>query len=93
MHDHSAQCSRAWHLQPTQYFTECTFIANYDQSSNAGKAEDIGRSLLAYGRRIPREELFARLDAVDQDTIRAVADRFIYDQVRPSSSHTTTADT
>lgn len=46
-----------------------------------GTAEDIGRSLLAYGRRIPKQELFARLDAVDQDTIRAVADRFIYDQV------------
>ena len=60
---------------------------------NAGKAEDIGRSLLAYGRRIPREELFARLDAVDQDTIRAVADRFIYDQVSPLSSHAIAADT
>ena len=47
----------------------------------AGAAEDIGRQLLAYGRRIPKAEMFARIDAVDGDTIRAVADRFIYDQV------------
>lgn len=47
----------------------------------AGIAEDIGRQLLAYGRRIPKAEFFARIDAVDADTIRAVADRFIYDQV------------
>lgn len=46
-----------------------------------GAAEDIGRQLLAYGRRIPKAEWFARIDAVDADTIRAVADRFIYDQV------------
>lgn len=34
-----------------------------------------------YGRRLPKAELFARIDAVDGATIRAVADRFIYDQV------------
>jgi len=38
--------------------------------------------MLAYGRRIPKAEMFARIDAVDADTVRAVADRFIYDQVR-----------
>lgn len=50
----------------------------------AGAAEDIGRQILAYGRRIPKAEMFARVDAVDGDTIRAVADRFIYDQVQTS---------
>lgn len=43
-------------------------------------AEDIGRQLLVYGRRIPKAEMFARIDAVDAGTIKAVADRFIYDQ-------------
>jgi processing peptidase subunit beta len=43
-------------------------------------AESIGRELLVYGRRIPKAEMFARIDAVDADTVRAVADRFIYDQ-------------
>lgn len=33
-----------------------------------------------YGRRVPKAELFARIDAVTPDTIKAVADRFIYDQ-------------
>ena len=45
-------------------------------------AESIGRELLVYGRRLPKAELFARIDAVDSNTVRAVADRFIYDQVR-----------
>ncbi len=33
-----------------------------------------------YGRRVPKAELFARIDAVDANTVRAVADRFIYDK-------------
>jgi hypothetical protein len=47
---------------------------------NTDVAESIGRELLVYGRRIPKAEMFARIDAVDADTVRAVADRFIYDQ-------------
>ncbi|XP_039011266.1 probable mitochondrial-processing peptidase subunit beta, mitochondrial isoform X1 [Hibiscus syriacus] len=43
-------------------------------------AEDIGRQLLTYGRRIPFAELFARIDAVDPSTIKRVANRFIYDR-------------
>ncbi|CAN0857861.1 Probable mitochondrial-processing peptidase subunit beta, mitochondrial [Linum grandiflorum] len=43
-------------------------------------AEDIGRQLLTYGRRIPSAELFARIDAVDASTIKRVANRFIYDK-------------
>lgn len=50
----------------------------------ADVAESIGRELLVYGRRVPKAEMFARIDAVDAATIRAVADRFIYDQVRPA---------
>jgi processing peptidase subunit beta len=46
----------------------------------AGLAEDIGRNLLVYGRRMPKAELFARIDAVDASTIKAVARRFILDQ-------------
>ncbi|KAL7249004.1 hypothetical protein ACSBR1_011216 [Camellia fascicularis] len=43
-------------------------------------AEDIGRQLLTYGRRIPFVELFARIDAVDASTVKRVANRFIFDQ-------------
>lgn len=43
-------------------------------------AEDIGRQLLTYGRRLPLVELFARIDAVDAATVKRVARRFIYDK-------------
>ncbi|KAL8241783.1 hypothetical protein R6Q59_012085 [Mikania micrantha] len=43
-------------------------------------AEDIGRQLITYGRRIPFAELFARIDAVDASTVKRVANRFIFDQ-------------
>jgi len=52
----------------------------FSQDNLSGVAEDIGRQLLVYGRRIPKAELFARIDAVDVDTVKAAADRFIYDQ-------------
>jgi mitochondrial-processing peptidase subunit beta len=42
-------------------------------------AEDIGRQLLVYGRRIPKEEMFARVDAVTTETVKQVAARFLYD--------------
>ncbi|KAJ4841156.1 hypothetical protein Tsubulata_016918 [Turnera subulata] len=43
-------------------------------------AEDIGRQLLTYGRRLPFAELVARIDAVDASTIKRVANRFIHDK-------------
>lgn len=43
-------------------------------------AEDIGRQLLTYGRRMPYAELFARIDAVDASTVKRVANRFIFDK-------------
>ncbi|WJZ80119.1 hypothetical protein VitviT2T_000059 [Vitis vinifera] len=42
--------------------------------------EDIGRQLLTYGRRIPLAELFARIDAVDANTVKRIANRFIFDR-------------
>ena len=45
--------------------------------------EDIARQLLVFGRRVPKAELFARIDAVDEETVKEVAGRFIYDQVAP----------
>merc|ERR1712010_243964 len=35
--------------------------------------EDIGRQVLTYGRRLPVEEMIARIDAVDADSIHRVA--------------------
>eukprot|EP00798_Chlamydomonas_sp_ICE-L_P023936 gene23937-9503_t len=43
------------------------------QDSSHHVAESIGRELLVYGRRMPKAELFARIDAVDSNTDMAVA--------------------
>eukprot|EP00658_Telonema_sp_P-2_P008020 TRINITY_DN129_c0_g1_i2.p1 TRINITY_DN129_c0_g1~~TRINITY_DN129_c0_g1_i2.p1 ORF type:complete len:465 (+),score=144.43 TRINITY_DN129_c0_g1_i2:229-1623(+) len=42
--------------------------------------EDIGRQVLTYGRRVPMEEMFARIDAVDADAIKRVAYDHIHDR-------------
>lgn len=52
----------------------------YSQDGTTGSAEDIGRSLLVYGRRMPKAELFARIDAVDAETVKGVAGKYIMDQ-------------
>lgn len=63
-----------------QYHQTCLHAPTSSVNVCAGLAEDIGRHALVYGRRIPKAEMFARIDAVDVDTIKSVADRFIYDQ-------------
>lgn len=42
--------------------------------------EDIGRQLLTYGRRIPHNELEARIDAVDAEVVKQVCTKYIYDR-------------
>jgi processing peptidase subunit beta len=42
--------------------------------------EDIGRQLLCYGRRIPIAEMEARIDAVDENTVRSVAQKYLFDR-------------
>merc|ERR1711998_358103 len=42
--------------------------------------EDIGRQVLTYGRRMPMEELFARIDAVTAEEVNRVAYEYIHDQ-------------
>ena len=43
-------------------------------------AEDIGRQLIFYGRRMTPLEIFARIDAVDAAAVMETADLFINDQ-------------
>lgn len=54
-------------------------LLNSHATSN-GVCEELGRHLLVYGRRIPREELFARIDSVDAATVKRVAGKVIQDQ-------------
>jgi processing peptidase subunit beta len=42
-------------------------------------AEQIGRELLVYGRRMPKAEMFARIDAVDAETVGTVTS-LLHDQ-------------
>jgi len=35
--------------------------------------------MLVYGRRMSKAELFARIDSIDADAVRMVADRFFFD--------------
>ena len=51
----------------------------YAADGPAGIAEEIGRQLLVYGRRVPLAEMFARIDAVTPAVIQAAAQRFICD--------------
>ena len=46
----------------------------------AGAAEEIGRQLLVYGRRVPLAEMCARVDAVTPAAVKAAAERVIFDQ-------------
>ena len=50
------------------------------ESSTSAASEEIGRQLLTYGRRIPRAELFARIDAVTPETVKATAWKYIRDE-------------
>ncbi|GMI29206.1 hypothetical protein TrCOL_g13649 [Triparma columacea] len=47
---------------------------------HANVAEDIGRQLLTYGRRLTMAEIFTRIDAIDTADIKATAAKFINDQ-------------
>jgi processing peptidase subunit beta len=53
-------------------------LMGLDGHSNV--AEDIGRQLLTYGRRMTPAEIFSRVDAVTAADIRATAARFINDK-------------
>lgn len=43
-------------------------------------AEEIGRQMLVYGRRMPLAETFARIDVIEADDVTRVAEKVIWDQ-------------
>ncbi|XP_078153139.1 putative mitochondrial-processing peptidase subunit beta, mitochondrial [Carex rostrata] len=55
-----------------------SLMLHLDSTTNV--AEDIGCQILNYGRRIPAAELFARIDVVDANEVKRVANRFFFDQ-------------
>ena len=57
---------------------KANLLMNLDSLPNV--AEDIGRQMLTYGRRMTNAELFARIDAVNTDDIRQTANKLINDE-------------
>jgi len=57
---------------------KAAMLMNMDGHNNV--AEEIGRSLLNYGRRMTPAEIFSRIDAVTTSDIRATAAKFFNDQ-------------
>ena len=57
---------------------KAAMLMNLDGHNNV--AEEIGRSLLNYGRRMTPAEIFSRIDAVTTSDIRATAGKFFNDQ-------------
>ena len=41
------------------------------------QSEELARQLLIFGRRIPQDEIIAKIDAVDQDALRRVGRRLL----------------
>ena len=50
------------------------------ESGTSASAEELGRQVLTYGRSMSRAEMFARIDAVNIETIKSVAWKYIRDQ-------------
>jgi len=57
---------------------KATMLMGLDGNSNV--AEDIGRQLLTYGRRMTPAEIFSRIDAVTTADVKATAAKFINDE-------------
>ncbi|KAL3903774.1 MAG: hypothetical protein SGARI_005233 [Bacillariaceae sp.] len=57
---------------------KAAMLMNMDGHNNV--AEEIGRSLLNYGRRMTPAEIFSRIDAVTTSDIQATAGKFFNDQ-------------
>jgi len=57
---------------------KATMLSHLDSSSQI--CEDVGRQMLTYNRRLSAAEIFARIDAVDASTVKAVANKYINDQ-------------
>ncbi|KAL7252324.1 hypothetical protein ACSBR1_014048 [Camellia fascicularis] len=86
MYEMSKLCYRVSEADVTRACNQLKSSLLLHMDGTSPVAEDIGCQLLTYGRRIPFVELFARIDAVDSSTVKRVANRFIFDQIRINAS-------
>ncbi|GMH33105.1 hypothetical protein BSKO_00939 [Bryopsis sp. KO-2023] len=80
MQEITRMCYNVGEEEVTRAKNRLKTVMIFQTEGTTGTAEDIGRQMLVYGRRIPKAELFARIDAVNAETVKEVADRFLYDQ-------------
>ena len=57
---------------------KCNMLLQMDGTS--ANAEEIGRHMLSYGRRIGLAETFARIDGIESGDVTRVAEKVIWDQ-------------
>jgi processing peptidase subunit beta len=57
---------------------KANFLLSQDSLTHV--AEEIGRQMLTYGRRVSNAELFARIDALSTDDIKRTANKIINDE-------------
>ena len=48
--------------------------------SSSSVVDEIGSQMLAYGRRIPKAEIYARIKAITTDDVKAAANKIINDE-------------
>jgi len=65
-------------MQRAKVNLKATMLMGLDGNSNV--AEDIGRQILTYGRRMTPAEIFSRIDAITIDDVKATANKVINDQ-------------
>ncbi|KAL7226843.1 hypothetical protein ACSBR1_021838 [Camellia fascicularis] len=80
MYEMSKLCYRVFEADVTRACNQLKSSLLLHIDGTCPVAEDIGRQLLTYGRRIPFVELFSRINVVDASTVKRVANRFIFDQ-------------
>ena len=80
MRDVSGLCYGAGDADVERAKTQLKASLLFAGDGPAGVAEEIGRQLLVYGRRVPLAEMLARVDAVTPAKVQEVARRFIFDQ-------------
>lgn len=83
MYDLCSTCVDEKLLEQAKCEYKASVILMRDSTTNS--AEDLGRQMIHYGRRIPLEEVFQNIDAVTPQSLRAAAEKY-FSNVQPTVS-------
>ena len=79
MHDMTALAYSVTDIEVARAKNQLKSSLLLSADGTSGLAEEMGRQILTYGRHINKEEMYARIDAVDVDAVKGVAGRLIQD--------------